>query len=76
MSVPAVALRDATFNQICRLMRDNHRAGDWSISTDGSSVWISCQKIGEPPTADIEVPRRIFNRLIAAYTKPRRPVRK
>jgi len=40
--------------------------------TDGYTVWISKQKIGENRTDHIAVPKAIFDRLCDAYTKPRK----
>ena len=71
------SLRTANFETLITLPRDNYWAKDWSIMTDGEdTVWISQQKIGCNRTDYIEIPRRIFNRLIDAYQKDRKPIRR
>lgn len=52
-----------------QLRRDHYNVLDWTILTDGYRVWISKQKIGKPPTDKIEIPKRIFDRLLACYCK-------
>lgn len=60
--------------QVCELPRDNYGFQNWSIMTDGHTVWISKQKVGEQPTADIEIPKGVFDRLLVLYERPQ-PVR-
>lgn len=57
---------------VCRLQRDHYNIGDWTIMTDGYHVWISKQKIGEERTDHVEVPKRIFDQLLARYERPQR----
>ncbi len=72
-TIAPYSLRDVrSEHQLDALRRDNHTWGDWTIMTDSYRTWISCQKIGEHPTAHIEVPKAIFDRLVDAYIKPRK----
>jgi len=72
----ATSLRSArTEAQIIDLPRDHYGFQNWCIMTDGYRVWISHQKIGEPRTAEIEVPKGIFNRLPALYEREQTPRR-
>lgn len=67
-----VSLRQAKdLPTICKLKRDNYDVGPWSIMTDGRTVWISKQKVGEKPTDQIAIPKHIFDRLLACYEKPK-----
>lgn len=67
----AVSLREAKDEKaICTLPRDHYEIKDWSIMTDGVRVWISQQKSGEPRTDHIEVPKGIFDQLLARYERP------
>jgi len=66
----------ATNAQICRISRDNFTIGDCTIMTDGFNTLIRLQKMGEMPTQEIDLPRPIFNRLIAWYQKEQVAVRK
>lgn len=54
---------------VCRLRRDNYSQGDWTIHTDGHTVWISKQKVGAMPTAEISIPKGVFNKLLAGYER-------
>lgn len=56
---------------VCRMPRDHYEWGNWSIMTNGHQVWISHQEVGKSPTAHIEVPKAVFDRLFDAYGKPR-----
>jgi hypothetical protein len=68
-----ISLREAKSERaVCKLPRDNFEVADWNIMTDGTTVWISEQKLGRPPTQSLHVPKKIFNRLLAAYEKPQR----
>ncbi len=67
----AASLRTVkTPDEVCRLRRDHYEIGGWSIMTDGVRVWISQQVVGEKCTDHIEVPKAIFDRLIARYERP------
>jgi len=72
-----VSLRTANFATLVKLPRDHYEVGDWSIMIDGyGTVWISKQKLGYPPTDHIEIPRKVFNRLVDAYQHERKPSRR
>lgn len=60
----------STEKQICSLRRDHCNVGDWSIMTDGFTVWISKQKIGHERTDHIQIPKRVFDKLFDQYAKP------
>ena len=62
-----------TFNQLCSLRRDNWSWGDWWIMSDGGTVSITQQKVGESPSQEISVPMSAFNRLIDWYNRPQEP---
>lgn len=71
-----ISLRQARdLPTICTLSRDNYSVGDWTIMTDGYTVWISKQKLGHPCTAEITVPKKVFDRLLMFYERPQRRVR-
>jgi hypothetical protein len=55
--------------ELCRIRRDCYAIGPWSISTDGNKAWISKQTIGKPQEALIEIPKRIFDRLLDLYER-------
>ena len=56
--------------QVCEIPRDHYRFQNWSIMTNGHQVWISKQRVGEQRTDHIEIPKGIFDRLLALYEKP------
>ncbi len=73
----ATSLREAkSETAVCRLRRDHYEIGDWCIMSDGYRVWISKQKLGESRTDHIEVPKRIFDQLLARYERPQKTVRR
>lgn len=55
---------------IIKLPRDHFEVGDWSIMTDGFTVWISQQALGEQRTDHIAVPKKVFDGLLEKYTQP------
>lgn len=61
---------------VARMRRDCYSIGEWSIMTDGHTTWLSKQKIGEKQTASIEVPKRVFDRLLDLYERPQPFVRR
>jgi hypothetical protein len=72
----ATSLRSAkTEAQIIELPRDHYGFNNWTIMTDGYRVWISKQKLGEPATDHIEVPKGIFDRLLTLYEREQTPRR-
>jgi hypothetical protein len=72
----ATSLRAArSLDQIIELPRDNYGFNNWSIMTDGHTVWISKQRIGEKPTHQIDVPKGIFDRLLTLYEREQKPRR-
>jgi hypothetical protein len=72
----ATSLRAAKSEaQIIELPRDHYGCNNWTIMTNGHNVWISQQKLGEPPTDQIEVPKGIFDRLLTFYEREQTPRR-
>lgn len=72
----ATSLRQAkTEADVIRLERDNYGFQNWTIMTDGYRVWISHQKVGEPSTDHIDVPKGIFDRLLVMYEREQKIVR-
>jgi hypothetical protein len=70
----ATSLREAkTEAQIIDLPRDHYGFQNWTIMTNGYTVWISRQKVGEQPTAHIEIPKGIFDRLLDMYEREQTP---
>lgn len=59
------------FDAVCKMPRDSYNVGDWSILTDGETVWITRQKLGERPSHKIEIPKSVYDKLHDAYAKPR-----
>ena len=55
-------------DDMVKMPRDNVGIGDWSLMTDGFMVWLGKQKLGERPTAEFEIPKRVFDRFIGWYT--------
>lgn len=66
--------RDArSLNQICSMPRDNMECrGFWMmLNGDGTcSVTITAQRVGESPTQQINIPRRVFDLFVDWYMKP------
>lgn len=65
-----------TFEEVCALRRDNKGTGDFWMITDGNIVTICAQKFGEKSTAEVNVPRAEFNRLVSWYMSEQAPFRK
>ncbi len=63
--------RKATYEQICKLDRDNFSFGDFWIITDATTVSLAAQKLGESATQTITLPRRVFSRFVDEYLKER-----
>lgn len=61
--------------QLYRISRGNIEVGDFSLGTDTYVVWLTEQRIGEPPRQSIEIPRRIFNKFIRWYQRPQKAIR-
>src|SRR4051794_19742065 len=59
---------NASANRIYLLSHDNVNVGDFSIMTDGFTVWLSEQAWGEMPKQKVAIPRYVFNKLIDWYT--------
>ena len=67
--VNTVAPMNATNAQICWMGRDHTEFGDFSLMTNGYTVWISEQPIGAQRKQHIEMSKGQFNRLLRWYLK-------
>lgn len=52
------------------LSRDNFSKDDFTILCDGFTVWLSEQKLGEPVSQEVAMPKGIFDYLIKKYQEP------
>ncbi len=62
-------------SELLRLERDNFEVKDFFIMCDSFHVWVSEQKLGEPRKQGVEIPRAIFNKLIAQYQRKQKFIR-
>lgn len=62
MPTKKISPMKATFAQICRMKTNHHSTGDFTLMTDGYSVWLSEQGMGEEPEQRFEMTRLQFNR--------------
>jgi hypothetical protein len=67
--------RNATYDELCRMDRDNVSYGDFWIVTDTNEITIAKQKMGESCQASVSIPRRVFNRFVDQYLKEREVAR-
>lgn len=58
-----------TFDQICKLDRDNTEAGDYAILIDEAHVYLNEQAVGEPPRKSIAIPRAVFSAFVDWYER-------
>jgi hypothetical protein len=65
----AVSPMKATNAQICQMRRDHTDFGDFSLMTDGYTVWVSQQAVGEDRKQHIAMPKGTFNRLLRWYLR-------
>jgi hypothetical protein len=56
-----------TFAQICKLPRSGVDTKDFWLSIDVGEVTITKQRIGEKPTQEITIPRRVFDKFVRWY---------
>ena len=73
---PSFSPATATFNQLCRISRDNKEVKDFSILTDGVNVHLTEQRVGSRPMQMFTLPRSYFNKLIKWYLAAQVAVRK
>lgn len=59
-----------TFDELCALPRDHYDVSNFTIMTDGVSVWISEQSERQSCRQEIHVPKGIFDQLIRKYITP------
>lgn len=64
VSAPIDAL---TENQICQLKRDNLDTPDYWLNVSPDHVCLTKQRVGEPSTESMNIPRKDFNRLARWY---------
>jgi len=62
-----------TCDEVCQLQTDHADCGDFWILNDGYTVSIARQKDGEPPQAEISIPKKKFDALIKWYTTGKSP---
>lgn len=53
--------RLANGDDVLALTRDNVGTEDYWIITDGFTVTLACQKVGEPSTAMVSLPKVVFD---------------
>lgn len=63
-SIPALA---RTIDECAVMKRDNVSRGDFWIITDGYSVTLAAQKVGESATGVASIPRDVFLRFVRWY---------
>ena len=56
-----------TNKQLCAMPRDNLDAGDFWILCGEDYVVLTAQKLGNPSTGSITIPKRLFNRMVDFY---------
>ena len=61
-----------TFEQICKLPRDNVESGDFSIVLGSQEIYLAEQRPGEDRKQHIEIPRLNFNALVKWYLTGRK----
>lgn len=68
-----LSLRDAkTEKEVCLLQRDHFDVGDFGVMSNGTTVWLTEQRLGEKQKQVIEVPKKVFDKLIDVYMKPQK----
>lgn len=65
-----IAPFDCSEAQLCQIASDNFSVGDFSILTDGYHVWLSEHHPGEQQKQHIEIPPKVFRKLVNWYLKP------
>ena len=66
-----------TFEQICKLKRDNVSTTEYWIEVDELVVTLCKQRLTNPPEERIDIPRKDFNTLVDWYnTGSKKPKRK
>lgn len=76
MKTKIKSLANCTEKELFRFRSGGTELGNFWLSCDTFHVSLNEQKIGEKPTQGITMKRSDFNRIIAAYLKPRKFVRK
>jgi hypothetical protein len=57
-----------TDEQIAQLERDHIDTPDFWICVDATTVTLTKQRNGEAPTAEISMPKGVFDRFVSFYT--------
>jgi hypothetical protein len=68
--------QEATYDELCRMKRDNISRGNFTIMSEADVVSLWEQKLGEQAKQRFTCSRRMFNWMIRQYQKQRKPVRK
>jgi hypothetical protein len=58
--------------EVCRLERDNFSHGNFTIMSDGHTVWLTQQAMGQSPTKYFDMPKWKFDFLIRKYQAPQK----
>lgn len=66
------SLQKASFDEICEMPCDSVDCKDFTLMTNGTTVWITEQKSGEQLTQRLTISRSVFNALVREYQKPRK----
>jgi hypothetical protein len=53
--------------QVARLKREGVQTKDFWFLVHGKTVTLTAQRRGEPATAQIQIPKRVFNRFVSMY---------
>ncbi len=67
---------DCSFDQLCKLDRDNKAFGDFWVIVDGEEVTIHDQPEFQDAKQSITIPKATMRRIIKFLTEPRPYVRK
>jgi hypothetical protein len=60
-----------TLVKVCKLSREAKDVGDYWIMVDEDTVYIHHQVPGEASKARIELPKKVFNRMVDFYNGAR-----
>ena len=65
-----------TFNQICTLQADKTETQNSWLMLEEDVVYLTNQKSGEPPTGEVEISRKDFEKFIAWYDRDQKPLKR
>lgn len=71
------SLKDCkSVEEVAAIERDHIDRGDFYLGCDSNSVWLTEQRMNESPTQTITLPKKIFDQLVAGYTKPQKETKR